>query len=733
MRTCFENTLDIAFFRQRVPVYRQGEAAECGLACIAMIASFWGRHLDLRAMRTQFAVSLKGTTLKSLMDIGQRLSMRARPVRLEPGQLGKMKLPCVLHWDLNHFVVLCRTNGKSAVIHDPAVGRRKIDRAELAKHFSGVALELTPAAGFQQADERTSISLRALIGSIHGIGTGIAKLLSLGLLLQICALAAPLYLQLMVDQAIATSDYSLVNVIACFFVLSVAVQVVISMIRSWITSVIAAEVNFQWFGNTFAHLLKLPLIFFEKRHLGDVVSRFGSIQTIQRNLTTQFVESLLDGLLVICALAVMITYSPDLSAISGTAVVLYFLVRGGVYRRLQEATAEQILAAAKQSTFFIESARGVQTIKLFNRGAERCTGWMNLLADQFNAELRVARISISYQAASTFIFGVERILVIWIAAYHVMSGQFSIGMIFAFLGFKDQFSQRMSASIDKLFEFRMLRLHADRLADILLERAENGGADLRAEVPGLQPRIQIRNLSFRYSDYDPLVLDHIDLEIEPGESLAITGASGCGKTTLVKLLLGLLTPTEGDILIDGVPLRAYGLDNYRNRVGAILQEDRLFSGSIAQNICFFNPHPDAAEIERVAQLASIATEIQAMAMRYDTFVGDIGHGLSGGQVQRILLARALYRKPGLLILDEATSHLDVQNEFQVNAAVKALALTRIIVAHRPETIASAERVVELANGRLVCDRRRDDTAVMRAVAMPVKRQTAMDASSGANG
>jgi ATP-binding cassette subfamily B protein RaxB len=691
--------------KRELPAYRQTEAAECGLACIAMIATYWGYRIDLRGMRARFSVSLKGSSLKGLITMARAVALRARPLRLERRLLGEIRLPCVLHWDFNHFVVLRAISARHAYIHDPAIGPRRVDLREMDKHFTGIALELVPDAGFQHEIKTQPVKLVALVGKIHGIKGALLKLATLGIALQVCALVSPFYLQWIVDRAIVSGDYSMIHVLGAAFIVLALLQTTISGTRSWITTALASEINFQWLGNAFAHLLRLPISFFEKRHLGDIVSRFGAIQIIQRSLTTQFVEAVLDGILVLCTLIIMSLYSFKLASIPMLAVILYAVIRWAAFHSLREATAEQILFAARQSTFFLESARGVQSIRLFNRSEERRIGWMNMLADQFNAELRVARISISYQAASSIIFNVERVVVVWIAALAVLDGTLTVGMLFAFLSFKDQFSQRISALVDKFFEFRMLRLHAERLADIVLSEAETDGSTTFVDPTAIAPTIEMRNVAYRYSDDEPFVVRHVNLKIEAGESLAITGPSGGGKTTFIKLLLGLLAPTEGEIFVGGMPLNALGLANYREMLGTVMQEDKLFAGSIAENISFFDPEPSMRRIEAAAGLAAVASEIKDMPMRYHTFIGDIGSGLSGGQKQRILLARALYRKPRILVLDEATSHLDVSNEHLVNHAISELDLTRVIVAHRPETVESAARVVTLEGGRIVNDRR----------------------------
>lgn len=700
--------LSFSFWRnQRLPVLLQTEAAECGLACLSMVASFWGHKTDIASMRRRFSVSLKGVTLKGLMAMAQGLALQTRPLKLDMEHLPELKLPCVLHWDMNHFVVLKSVSSTHAVIHDPAVGERRLALAELAKHFTGVALELTPTAEFKQKVEIQDYSLLSLMGRVIGLKRGLIQLLLLGLALQVCALVAPFYMQWLVDEALLAADRDLITVLGCGFLLLVLVQTSIGAVRSWVTTVLATNLNFQWLGNAFAHLMKLPLPYFEKRHTGDIVSRFGSIQTIQRSLTTQFVEGVIDGVLVIGTFIMMLLYSTKLAFVACVAVLLYIVLRWTIFKAIREATAEQIIHAAKQQTHFMESVRGLQSVRLFSRAEERKSGWMNALVDQFNAELRIAKLSVSYQTANQFLFGAERVIIIWMAALSVLDNQFSVGMLFAFISYKDQFSQRLASLVDKLFELRMMKLHGERVADIVMTAPEEETQDVEIDAEHIAPRIEFRNLSFRYADSEPYVLKDLNLTITAGQCIAVTGPSGCGKTTLMKLLLGLLEPTEGEILIGedktALPLKQIGMTNYRQLLGTVMQDDSLFAGSISDNICFFDPTPNQEQIAACAQLASIHPEIMAMPMAYNTLVGDIGTGLSGGQKQRILLARALYKNPKLLVLDEATSHLDVWNEQAVNAAIKQIPLTRVIVAHRPETIAMAERVVVLQQGAIVQD------------------------------
>jgi ATP-binding cassette subfamily B protein RaxB len=688
--------------RHRLPIFIQTEATECGLCSLAMVANYHGYRTDLASLRLRFSISRKGATLEALMRIAEALRLQTRALRLEMEHLSQLQLPCVLHWNMNHFVVLKSVDARHAVIHDPAVGERRLSLTEFAKHFTGVALEVSPSPEFTGQAQPPKVSLRGLMGRVTGLNRGLAQVALLAVLLELIAMALPFYLQWVVDHVLVTADADMLLVLAAGFGLLVIVHAVISATRGWFVVILSTSLNFQWLGNVFAHLVRLPLDFFEKRHIGHILASFGSVVTIQRTLTTQFAQTVVDGLMTLGTLAMMLFYSPMLTTVSVIAMLLYAALRWLVFRALREASAEQIIHGARQQTHMIETVSGIQSVRLFGKADVRRAGWLNMLADQFNAELRIQRLTLSQDTIRGLLNGLERVIVVWLAARLVLSQQFTAGMLFAYMAYQLQFSTRVAALIDKLAELSMLRLHGERVADIVLQETEGDTQHLPAEIDltKLPMAIELRNVSFRYSPTEPFVLHGVDLRIEPGECVAITGPSGCGKTTLVKVMLGLLQPTDGEILVGGMRLSQLGLANYRRLIGTVMQEDRLFSGSIADNICFFDPDPDWERVVESAKQAGVEREIVEMPMGFHTLTGESGIGLSGGQKQRILLARALYHRPRMLVLDEATSHLDLGNERSVNATVQALSLTRVIVAHRPETIAMAERVVVLEAGRL---------------------------------
>ncbi len=680
--------------RRSLPLVLQAEAAECGLACLAMVAGYHGYRTDLTSLRGHHPLSLKGSTLAQLMEIALRMQLAPRAVRVDLDELKRLDLPAILHWDFNHFVVVERVHRGHVFIHDPARGTRRLSLAEASKHFTGVALELAPTEAFEPRVERRNVALRDLVGRLPGARGAMAQILVLAAALEVFAIASPLFMQLVVDDALVGGDRHFLVVLGMGFLLLAIVHTGVSALRAWVVMTLSTGLSLRMADRLFRHLLKLPMRFFEKRHLGDIASRFESLQAIQSGLTSNLIEAIVDGLMAVITLGMMLVYSWRLTAVVCAAVVLYAALRWALFRPLRQAQEEQIAHAARQQTYFLETLRGMQSVKLFRRETQRSVAHQNLLVDNINADIRTQKLEILYEGANGGLFSIENVAVVWLGALAVLNGGFSVGMLFAFMAYKQQFSERVSSLIENAIELKMLGLHTERVADIALTAPEAESSMSSRRETEAAAGIEVRGVSFRYSESEPLVLENVSFEIDAGKSVAIIGPSGCGKTTLLKLILGLLTPVEGEIRVGGVDISALG-PGYRDMIGTVMQEDQLFAGSIADNISFFDPTPDHARIETCAERAAVHEDVSAMPMAYNTLIGDMGTVLSGGQKQRVLLARALYKAPAILVLDEATSHLDTAREQRVNQAVSQLALTRLIVAHRPETYASADRVIEL--------------------------------------
>ncbi|WP_440056859.1 peptidase domain-containing ABC transporter (plasmid) [Pseudoalteromonas sp. T1lg65] len=696
-----------------VPILLQSEIAECGLASLAMVANYHGHKLDMAAMRKRYSANLKGMSLQQVIEVGDSLGLASRALQCPLDEVHKLQTPCILHWDMNHFVVLTKVSGKGSgakfSINDPAVGKRTLTTEEFSKHFTGVCLELTPTSKFEVKEEKAQMKFTQLWSSMSGLKSGLVKLIGLSLVLQLFALMTPYYMQWVVDEVLISFDQPLLTVLAIGFALIAIISVITNAVRSWLILRLSSLLNMQMGVNLLRHLLRLPMCYFESRHVGDIVSRFGSLAQIRERITTGFVETLVDGVMAITVLVMMALYSLKLTAVVLAAIALYTLVRLALYRSLHQATEEMIQASAKEQSNFLENIRGMQTIKLFGNESQRQGIWQNRYAEVINSEIRLGRLNISFDSFNKLLFGLENVLVIYFAAVMVMANSLTVGMVLAFIAYKGQLTTRFANLIEQIIQFKMMRLHLDRISDIALTEQEanrEGAATYLAnESPqeGDTPKGQLtlENICFSYSEEHTPILNNVNLVLNAGDAIAITGASGAGKTTLMKIMLGLLQPTSGKVLLDGKDITQLGLKNYRKQIAAVMQDDTLLAGSIADNISFFDPQPNYLQIEQCAHLAVIHDDIANMTMGYNSLVGDMGANLSGGQVQRLLLARALYQSPCILFMDEATSHLDKDNEAKISEQVQHLSITRIMIAHRQETINMAEQVYHLEGGNLV--------------------------------
>jgi ATP-binding cassette subfamily B protein RaxB len=676
----------------------QSEVAECGLACLAMIASFHGRSTDLVELRRRWSVSQTGMALPELMEMCRHINLTPRALRLEPESLRRLSLPCILHWDLDHFVVLERVKRRGCWVVDPAVGRRFMSHAELDKRFTGVALELVPSGEFRRKRPRSRFRFRQLFESTRGLAMSLGQILAFSLAIQVFALALPFYSQLVIDEAIVSRDLDLLNLLFLSFLILVTVQTAISALRSWVVVYVSMKIRLNWSSRVFHHLSRLPMKYFGSRHIGDIQSRFRSLSELQELVTKSFVEAIIDGLMATITIVVLYFYDAFLATLVLSSTLLYLAIRMALFPSLKRQSQEAIVAEAKEDSYFLETIRGLLAIKSFGMEHRRQSGFLNRVTETINRSVPVHRVSIVTDTAYRLIFTFQFLLVVYLAAKSIAMGEFTVGMLVAFLAYRAQFSERSAELVNKAIEFRLARIHLDRLSDIVESDIEPGLDSCEGPTQVSHKAIdgiELHDAWFRYSVTEPFVVSGADLRVCSGEYIAITGPSGFGKTTLLHLLMGLYRPEKGTLSIDGTTLDDYGIQEYRRRCASVMQDDTLLAGTLADNISFFDPKVDMQKVHDCAVMAAIADEIVSMPMQYLSLVGDMGAALSGGQKQRVLLARALYRNPEFLFLDEASSHLDVENERKIVSALKTSGTTVIGVAHRAESLKQADRVIQI--------------------------------------
>lgn len=699
--------------RRHLPLIRQTESAECGLACLAMMACWHGFQTDLPTLRERFSISTQGMTLQRLIECAAGIRLSSRAVRLEPEDLKSLTLPCILHWNMNHFVVLHKVRRSRLVIHDPDKGKMILSLQDAGKHFTGVALELMPASDFTVRDERKKIQLRQLTGKTPGLLAAMSRIIIFALSLEILALGSPLLNQLVIDEVLVAADQSLLTVVIIALLLLSLTQMLLSLARQWASITLSVNFNMQWTARVFHHLVRLPLAWFDARSRGSINARFEAVDTIQQALTTQVLEGILDVLLVVTALCMMLLYSPEMTLIAVLAAVIYGVLRALWYPSLRQSAEDAWDAGARESGHFLETLNGILSLRINGVTTHREAAWLNLNVTRRNTQLRQSRQLMCYDIVHTLTGSVVSAIILWKGAGEVLNGTFTVGMLVAYLSYQMRFSSSISSLTDKFFAWRMLDVYNERLADIVLTPTEGYQQQTVQDdsstsiVPSIfQDRVaedtdlplSLAHIIFSHKGSNMPILRGVSLTLQPGEVVAITGKSGCGKSTLVKLILGIHIPDEGTIRTFGIPHIHPDYFQIRRRIGTVLQEDHLFRGSIADNIIFFSEDRNHERMIQCARLALIESDVMAMPMGYQTLIGETGGGLSGGQKQRILLARALYKKPGFLLLDEATSHLDVESEIQISRTLRQLKIPVLLIAHRPETIASADRVLCLTDG-----------------------------------
>lgn len=681
------------------PVGKHGS----GVACLAALATYHDKSVTRAELQLSWTASASISSLQAFTYAAAKIGFLTNVLAGNSfsNELRNIRLPAVAVFNDGHFAIVTRLCRGKVHIVDPCgdSGYRKL--TTFFGDFSGTIIEVSPAMKFSDPQPKRRVHLREMWRGIRGFSQSVSQLIALSIFMQAFVLLAPYYQQLAIDKVIPSLDIGFMTVLALGFAIFAVFNVVANLLRSFVVLHFGSALSYDMSMNLVNHLFRLPIRWFADRDIGDVLSRLQSVGPIQSFLTQGAISTLLDGSLILLTLAMMFIYSSKLAAISLAAFLLYLVIRLStlpIQRRFQNRLIE---SASSEQSVMIDTLRGITTLRVYNKERERHNIWKRHLATTLNRSASMSRLSSWQFAGNMLIFSLENILVIWVAIKLIIDGDFTVGMIFAFLAYKSQFVQRSSSLIDQIVAYKMLDLHLERLSDVVLEPE-----DVAFSGPAIAPcqflgQIELQNAGFSYPGQSAAIFTGLNLHIARGDFVAITGASGCGKSTLLKVLTGVLRLESGNFLVEGVPISRFGYRHFQGCLGVVMQDDHLFSGSIRDNITLFDSYCVESNLHEAAQRAAIHDEVLTMTHGYDTLIGDMGSALSGGQRQRVLLARALYRSPTLLIMDEGTSQLDPVNEALVNAATKKMGITRLIVAHRRDTIAAASRWLRLEGGKLI--------------------------------
>ncbi len=678
---------------RRVPIILQQENAECGPTCLAMVAAYYGKHGCLDGIRKLHDFTCRGATFRDLLQLARHLQLTARPLRLPISDLHLLRLPAILHWRMSHFVVLVRCGRHRYVIHDPAIGRRKVGKAELDESFTGVALELTPERGFGRQSKRTQMSLADFAGSFRHLYLYLGLMLCLLLSTQVLALAQPIATQILIDELVLGQDRAWLYRALGGLSLIMLTGVVLDALRRRVSLFTGMNLAVDSSVSVMSHLFRLPAAFVERRHPGDLMSKLDSLTPIRQALTEHVINSIVHCAVLITTLAIMFLYSGWLTAVSMGGLVLSVLLMSTILPASRRSQEQAIIHSATQNSSLLESLRAYDVVQALGLEHLRLAHWQHHFSDATNARVREGKLSIVQNTGNGIIGVFEQVSFLGIGITGVLDKHFTLGVLFAFMSLRGRFGSAAVGLAEAIQNFFVLKVHTNRLSDIVLAEPTPAIPDgaISATVKG---SLSATNISFRYAA-DAWILRDFCCDIAAGVSVVITGPSGCGKTTLLKLIAGQLPLHTGQIYVDGMELSLWNRDSLRAQTSFVLQNDALFQGTITENISAFETTPDLARLRAAAITAEIWPDIQDLPMKLETQISNMGKNLSGGQVQRLVLARALYREPAILFLDEATSHLDVSTEMRVLQNIDEQGITVISVAHRPDAINRAQQIIRL--------------------------------------
>lgn len=689
-------------------IFYQNENTECALACIAMISNHYGLNLELTTLRSRFPISMKGTNIKNIIDILNELNLESRALKCEMTDVRFLRLPVILHWDMVHFVILMERKSNKYIIADPNFGIMKFTEKEFSEHYTGIALEVWPGPHFEKKSEKNKLKISRLIILNSDIKLKILKIFIFSLFIESSMLIVPGLQEIIIDDGLPTSDLDLITLVIIASLVFVIGSATTTAVKTLIQRNLTSSLSLIVPSNVFSHLMQLHSDWFNKRSPADVANRFDSANTIHKTLTTSTITAFIDGLVAFLALIIMFFYSKSMAGLVTVDFIIYITMRYVWFSNYRQMSAGLLAQTSRLQSFIWETLKGISTIKQFSGAEQRHRNYVTILSKFVNIQSNLSNVNTAYNFFHDLLFGLERIILLYLGVKQILSAQLSIGMFIAFMSFRENFTAKITNLTNTLVEFRALSVHLDRLSDILLtEKEYHPSLPYLGEGVIIKGKVSLKNVTYSYSNFDSNVIENCSFDIPAGKITAIVAKSGKGKSTLIKIIAGQIIPKSGSILIDDKPLTQFMHKNNKNVISLVKQDDTLFAGTILENISLLDANPNMELVINSAKTANIHEEIQSMTMAYNTMIGQLGTGLSGGQTQRIMLARALYKQPKILILDEATSHLDLINEKIINENLRKLEITQIIVAHRPETILNSDFIYNLENNELLMNEQHD--------------------------
>ena len=680
----------------------QHESNECGLACIAMLANYFGNMISLRELRAISAMSMHGFTLKGLCNTLGSIGFNCKVLSLELDEIKYLKLPCIIHWCMSHYVILNRVFAGYYEVYDPALGIRRYRKNELNGSFTGIAIEATPSASFEKNNNNKIISSFNIYKAFLPFKRTAIQAVILAILIEIIALIAPQINRIIIDDVLVNSDSSLLLIVIISLILLTALESLIALSKGMVITNLSVLMNYEWLSAIFCKILSLETKWFERRSLGDICAKFDAINSIESIISNLVVSLSVNVIVLFGVFFILIFYSPWMAIVGIVTILVYGLIMLTTVGYSIVAKDLSWKATTNEVSFFMQVIRGIKTIRVNNFSERAHSEWMRLNSVRRNCQMREQRINVFFSFFQTINATLSSAIVIWIGATLVLNEEFSIGLFVTCLAYHNTFCSSGCSIINGIFSFKNMSVHLDKLEDIVGEDSvinffSNDEKNVYKVMPSMSGDIVCRfdNVTYSYDSHSGSVVNELSFCVTGNEKVALYGPSGKGKSTVISLLTGLYFPDKGNVELFGVDSRSVNYKNIYNHVGVVLQSDFIFDGTIVDNITLLDADIRQDDILDVAIKTGLHDIIQHYPMGYLTNLNDNGSTLSGGQRQRLLLARALYKKPKLLILDEATSHLDADSEDILSFLLKDVDIPAIIISHRDNISQYVNRVVHL--------------------------------------
>ena len=691
----------LRMFRRRVPELLQMNVVECGAACLAMILGYHGCKTSISEIYKNAGVGRDGLSALSIVQTARRYGLKVRVISLQVNDFRFVSLPAIVHWQFNHFLVVERWSPSFVDVVDPASGRKHMSAQEFDAGFTGIVIMLEPGIGFDVRTTGASISLRTYLTQYLKRSPFVfLQIIGASLLLQVFGLAIPFFTKIVIDYIIPSRIITILPLLGLGLLIILFAQLVTMLTRALLLVYLQARIDTSITSNFFEHLLKLPLRFFQQRSSGDILARVASNTTIRDLISNELVSTILDGSMVIIYLVILLLLSPVFGIIALTIGLLQVILLIATYGPVRRLARRELDAIGGSQGYVTEMLTGIVTLKAAGAEQRAFQRWSNLFLKQLNISVHLNYTTSIISTLISTLNTLAPLALLWVGTSEILSGTMQIGTMLALSALAGEFLAPLASLANSGQLLQMARSHLERLGDVIEAEPEQDAQRVQ-QPPRLTGQIEIKQVSFQYDLKAPVILKDIDLSIRSGQKIAIVGRTGSGKSTLGKLLLGLCLPIKGELLYDNIPLRTLDFQAVRAQIGAVMQDTRIFSGSIRQNITFNHPDITMEQIIKAAQMATLHDDILQMPMRYETFISEGGSALSGGQRQRLALACALAHEPAILVLDEATSALDVVTERIIEQNLRSLKCTQIIIAHRLSTICNADCILVLDEGRIV--------------------------------